>query len=75
MFDVDWSQCPEVERVAERRGGEIVVRGSRVTVGEVMNNYANGSPPEEIAENFGLPVEQVRTLVDYAARHTHVSHR
>jgi len=73
MLDVDWSQCPEVERVPGRRAGARVLRGSRVTVAEVMDNYANDSAPEEISENFGLPIGQLRTLFDYAARHAHAS--
>ena len=73
MPDVDWSKCPEVERVPGRRAGEPVLRGSRVTVAEVMDNYANDSSPEEISENFGLPIEQLRALFDCAARHTHAS--
>lgn len=73
MLDVDSSQCPEVERVPGRRAGEPVLRGSRVTVAEVMDNYANDSSPEEISENFRLPIEQLRAPFDYAARHTHAS--
>jgi hypothetical protein len=44
-----------------------------VTVAEVMKNYANDSSPEEISENFGLPIKQLRALFDYAARHIHAS--
>ena len=61
MPDVDWSKCPEVERVPGRRAGEPVLRGSRVTVAEVMDNYANDSSPEEISENFGLPMNAAQS--------------
>ena len=74
MLDLDWSQCPEVEQVPGRRSGQPVVRGSRVTVAEVMDNYVNDSSLEEISENFGLPIERLQALLDYALRHAYVSH-
>ena len=34
----------------------------------VVENYESGSPPEEIAENFELPEDQIRTVLAYAAK-------
>ncbi len=35
----------------------------------VVENYADGLPPEEIAEVFELPADSVRLLLAYAVQH------
>jgi uncharacterized protein (DUF433 family) len=66
---IDWSNCPIVERVADRMHGVPVVKGTRMPADGVVENYLTGSPIEEIAENFGLRENDIRTILNYAASH------
>jgi uncharacterized protein (DUF433 family) len=44
-----------------------MVKGSRIPLQAVLNNYAAGMTPEEIARLFpGLDVEKVREIVAFA---------
>ncbi len=67
--DMDWTGCPIVERVADRMNGVPVLKGTRMPADGVVENYATGSPVEEIAENFGLKEEDIHTILQYAASH------
>jgi uncharacterized protein (DUF433 family) len=64
---IDWTGCPIVERVADRMNGVPVLKGTRMSADGVVENYASRSPIEEIAENFGLKEEDIRTILEYAA--------
>jgi len=76
MTDIDWSDCPIVERDPEKMGGEPTVRAWRVTADAVVGNYDYGIPPEEIAEMFTLPIDDVLAVLAYAkeVRHGHHAH-
>jgi uncharacterized protein (DUF433 family) len=65
---IDWSGCPLVEVDPERLGGVPVVKDTRMQADSVVENYEDGSPVEEIADNFDIPESTVRELIAYAAR-------
>jgi uncharacterized protein (DUF433 family) len=65
---IDWSDCPLVEVDPERLGGVPVVKDTRMQADSVVENYEDGSPVEEIADNFDIPESTVRELIAYAAR-------
>lgn len=48
--------------------GKPVIRGTRVMVDLVLELLAAGMEPEEIAEDYGISVEDVRAALLYAAR-------
>ncbi len=64
---IDWSGCPLVEVDPERLGGVPVVKDTRMQADSVVENYEDGSPIEEIADNFDIPENIIRELVTYAA--------
>ena len=64
-----WSDCPGVESIADRMHGIPVVKGTRMPADDVVENYESGSPVQEIAENFGLKPQDIRTILNYAATH------
>jgi uncharacterized protein (DUF433 family) len=68
---IDWSECPIVERVPGRMNGRPVVKGTRMPADGVVENFETGSPVSEIAWNFGLKEDDIRTIVEYAATHKH----
>ena len=68
---IDWSECPEVERVPGRVSGQWAVAGTRILADGVFENWKAGLSPEEIAEEVysGLGAERARRIIDYARMH------
>ena len=55
-----------LEVVPGRRGGRPTVKGTRVTVDDILEALANGWSIEEVAENYRIPVEAVYEALRYA---------
>ena len=68
MAILDWSQCPAVESVADRRSGAWVFRDTRMPVATVFENLEAGSGIEEIIEQFHVTREQIQAVLEFAAR-------
>ncbi len=52
--------------VPGRRGGRPTVKGTRVAVDDILEALASGWSPEEVAENYRIPIEAVREALRYA---------
>src|SRR5580658_6703091 len=67
---IDWSQCPDVERVPGRVSGQWVVKDTRILAQGVIDN-AQDFTPEEIASEIyeGLGADRARRIIEYARRH------
>ncbi len=48
--------------------GKPVIRGTRITVDMILELLASGMKPEEIAEDYGLSLEDIRAALLYAAK-------
>jgi uncharacterized protein (DUF433 family) len=69
MTALDWSQCPAVERVPGKVSGAWVLRGTRMPVATIFENLEAGANISDILEWFdGLDREQVKAVIDFAAR-------
>jgi uncharacterized protein (DUF433 family) len=68
MASLDWSQCPAVESVPDRRSGAWVFRDTRMPVSTVFENLESGASIEEIMEWFDVTREQVVAVLEFAAR-------
>jgi len=68
MAALDWSQCPQVESVPERRSGAWVFKGTRMPVATIFENLEAGSDIEELIEQFHVTREQVQAVLEFAAR-------
>ena len=55
------------EVVPERRGGRPTVKGTRVTVDDILDMLAAGWGPEEVAEELEIPLEAVYEALRYAS--------
>jgi uncharacterized protein (DUF433 family) len=64
---MDWKECAAVETVPGRVSGAPVIKGSRVRPGDLVVNRAEGEA--WLAENYDLPVETVREVLNYYDRH------
>lgn len=70
-MDLDWSQCPVVERDPERLSGAVVFRGTRMPVSAVFENLEEGASIDDIVQWFGgISREQVKTVLEFAAKST-----
>ena len=65
---LDWSQCPAVERIPGKVSGAWVFRGTRMPVSTVFDNLEAGASIEDIAEWFDITPEQIKTVLEFAAR-------
>jgi uncharacterized protein (DUF433 family) len=64
----DWSQCPAVERSADRVSGAWVFRGTRVPIQALFENLESGARLDDFLEWFpGVAREQAEALLEYAA--------
>jgi uncharacterized protein (DUF433 family) len=68
MASLDWSQCPAVESVPDRRSGAWVFKDTRMPVATVFENLEAGSDIEEIIEQFHVTREQIQAVLEFAAR-------
>jgi uncharacterized protein (DUF433 family) len=51
---IDWSHCPLVECKASVLGGAPVLRGTRMPVSAIVDNFDYGLSITEIAEQFEI---------------------
>ena len=65
---LDWSQCPAVESIPGKVSGAWVFRNTRMPVSAVFENLEAGASIEEIAEWFDIPPEQIKAVLEFAAR-------
>ena len=68
MANLDWSKCPAVESVADRRSGAWVFKNTRMPVATVFENLEVGASIEEIIEQYDVTREQIQAVLEFAAR-------
>ena len=68
MASLDWSQCPAVESIPDRRSGAWVFKDTRMPVATVFENLEVGSSIEEIIEQYDVTREQIQVVLEFAAR-------
>jgi uncharacterized protein (DUF433 family) len=66
---IDWSECPLVETKEGVHSGTPVLRGTRMPVDAIVDNFDYGVSVAEISEQFEVPQEWVRAIVNYAQSH------
>ena len=49
------------------RHGKPIIKGTRITVDEVLGMLESGMTHEEIEEEYGLSEEDIRAVISYAA--------
>jgi uncharacterized protein (DUF433 family) len=68
MAALDWSQCPAVESVPGKVSGAWVFKDTRMPVSVVFENLEAGATIDEIVEWFDVTPQQVKDVLDFAAR-------
>jgi len=66
---LDWSQCPQVERSADKVSGAWLFKDTRVPVAALFENLEAGARVDEFLEWFpGVRREQVEAVLEHAQR-------
>ena len=66
MNQIDYHKIITIE--ADKRGGKPCIRGTRMTVTDVLEYLAGGMTPEEIVAEFpDLTLEDIRACLAFAA--------
>jgi uncharacterized protein (DUF433 family) len=68
MATLDWSQCSAVESIPGKVSGAWVFRGTRLPVVTVFENLEDGLSIQEVMDQFDVTREQVRAVLEFAAR-------
>ena len=66
---IDWSECPLVEVKPGVQSGAPVLRGTRMPVNAIVDNFDYGVSVAEIAEQFELPPDLIEAILTYAQSH------
>jgi uncharacterized protein (DUF433 family) len=66
---IDWSQCSLVEVNLKVQSGAPVLRGTRIPVSAVVDNFDYGVSVAEISEQFEIPQDRVQAVLTYAKSH------
>jgi uncharacterized protein (DUF433 family) len=64
---LDWSKCEAAQSVPGERGKIWIVRGTRVPLAKIFKRVAQGYPFIEIQQVFGLTLEQLMAILQFAA--------
>ena len=68
MSSLNWSRCPVVKSVPGKVSGAWVFKGTRTPVAIVFENLEDGMTIDEVLEQFPVTREQVRAVLEFAAR-------
>ena len=68
MSPLDWSQCPAVESIPGKVSGAWLFKGTRTPALVVFENLEDGLTLDEVVEQFPVTREQVKALLEFAAR-------
>jgi len=64
---MDWTGCELVERIPGKVSGQPIVRGTRILADTIVENFDDGSPIDEILEDYpALTAEMVQSLIAFA---------
>jgi uncharacterized protein (DUF433 family) len=66
---IDWSECPLVEVNPHVQSGTPVLRGTRMPVNAIVDNYDYGVSVSEISEQFEVPQDRIESILAYAQSH------
>ncbi|HME00541.1 MAG TPA: DUF433 domain-containing protein [Terriglobia bacterium] len=66
---IDWSECPLVEANPRVQSGAPVLRGTRMPVNAIVDNFDFGVSVAEISEQFEIPPDLIQAVLSYAKDH------
>ena len=67
--DIDWADCPDIERVPGRCAGDWTVIGTQILPACVTGNMDELSAEKIDGQYPGLGVDRARRIIAYARQH------
>ncbi len=67
--NITWTECPLVEVKPDVQGGAPVLRGTRLPVSAIVDNFEYGVSPAEIADEFEVSIDLVEAILAYVKTH------
>ncbi|MBV9612312.1 MAG: DUF433 domain-containing protein [Acidobacteriaceae bacterium] len=64
-----WADCPDVQVDPDKLGGEPTVGLYRVAARTIVECEQLGETPEEIAYDYGLPLDKIQAILSYYHAH------
>ena len=66
---IDWAQCPAVESIPGKHGGDWVFKGTRLPVYALFENLAEGATLHDFIEWFGgVEESEVKAALEHVAQ-------
>lgn len=62
---IAWTRCDLIEAVPGKVSGVPVLKGTRLPVSAILDNYDDGLEPDEIVELFVVAAEDVRAILAF----------
>ena len=71
MSEIDWSACPDVERIPGKVSGQWIVKDTRIQADGVIDNFDAGVSIEELTTDVypNLGAERAQRIIRYAKQH------
>jgi uncharacterized protein (DUF433 family) len=66
---IAWARCPLVEVNPRVLGGAPVLRGTRMPVNAIVDNFDYGVSVADISEQFEVPEDRILAILSYAKSH------
>jgi uncharacterized protein (DUF433 family) len=66
---IDWTECSWVEVNPRVQSGAPVLRGTRLPVSAIVDNFNYGVSVEEISRQFEIPQDRIHAILSYAKAH------
>ena len=66
---IDWSECPLVEVNPRVQSGAPVLRGTRMPVNAIVDNFDYGMSVAEISEQFEILQDRIQAILSFAKGH------
>ena len=67
--NIHWSECPLVEIKPGVQSGAPVLRGTRMPVSAIVDNFDYGVSIADLSGQFEVPQERIAAIVTYAKSH------
>jgi uncharacterized protein (DUF433 family) len=68
LGEINWSECPGIERNPKKMGGAWCFKGTRLPVHALFMNLSSGMTIPEFLEMFeGAKAEQIKSVLDFVS--------
>ncbi len=67
--EIDGSRCPFVEAKPQVQSGAAVLRGTRMPVNAILDNFGYGVSVTEISKQFEIPPDRIEEVLAWAETH------